>query len=76
MTDEIRHLIRERIRQTGLSQADIARQMGLAPQELSRALRERGKIPPIWETILNHFHLQLTVEPQPVPPHRTDPTPD
>lgn len=62
MTDEIRQFIREQIASTGLSQAEAARQMGLTPQELNRALQDRGKIAPVWQTILDHFGLELTVK--------------
>lgn len=62
VTDEIRDLIRARIAAAGISQAETARQMGLEPQELNRALQGRGKIAPVWQTILDHFNLDLTVK--------------
>jgi transcriptional regulator with XRE-family HTH domain len=64
VNDAIRAVIRAHIQKTGLSQAEVARQMGLEPQELNRALQNRGKIPPVWATILNHFKLKLTAEPK------------
>jgi len=64
VNDAIRAVIRAHIEKTGLSQAEVARQMGLEPQELNRALQSRGKIPLVWVTILHHFKLKLTVEPE------------
>ncbi|WP_344983785.1 hypothetical protein [Deinococcus rubellus] len=62
MNDPIRAKIREKIAQTGVSQAEVARQMGLEPQELNRALQGRGKIAPVWLTILDHFKLELVAK--------------
>lgn len=61
MNDSIRAIVRAEIAKTGLSQAEVARQMGLEPQELNRALRGRGKIAPVWARILDHFNFDLTV---------------
>lgn len=62
VNDEIRDSIRARIAAQGISQAEAARQMGLEPQELNRALQGRGKIAPVWQTILDHFKLDLTTK--------------
>ncbi|UQN10336.1 hypothetical protein [Deinococcus sp. QL22] len=62
MNDSIRAAIRTEIAKTGQSQAEVARQMGMEPQELSRALQKQGKIPPVWVKILDHFNLDLTVK--------------
>lgn len=65
VNDEIRARIRAEIAKQGVSQAEAARQMGLEPQELNRALQGRGKIAPVWQTILDHFGLELTVREKP-----------
>lgn len=64
VNDEIRATIRAEIAKLGVSQAEAARQMGLEPQELNRALQNRGKIAPVWQTILDKFNLELTVKPK------------
>ncbi|MBZ9712152.1 hypothetical protein [Deinococcus multiflagellatus] len=62
MNEDIRAAIRAKITAMGVSQAEAARQMGLEPQELNRALQSRGKIAPVWQTILDYFNLELTVK--------------
>ncbi|WP_146202804.1 helix-turn-helix domain-containing protein [Deinococcus irradiatisoli] len=64
VNDSIRAAVRAEIAKTGQSQAEVARQMGMEPQELSRALQRQGKIPPVWIKILDHFNLDLTVKPK------------
>lgn len=64
VNDEIRATIRAKIANLGISQAEAARQMGLEPQELNRALQSRGRIAPVWQKILDHFKLDLTVKPK------------
>lgn len=64
VNDEIRAAVRARIASLGISQAEAARQMGLEPQELNRALQSRGRIPPVWQKILDHFKLDVTVKPK------------
>lgn len=61
VTDEIRELIRKHIAESGLSQAEVARRMGVQPQNLNRALQERGIIAPIWQRILDYFDLKVIV---------------
>lgn len=61
MTDEIRAIIRERIAESGLSQAEVARRIGIPPQNLNRALQERGMVAPIWTKILDYFDLKIVV---------------
>lgn len=64
VNDKIRAEVRAHIAKLGVSQAKAARQMGLEPQELNRALQGRGKIAPVWKTILDFFGLELTVRPK------------
>lgn len=61
VTDEIRDIIRKHIAESGLSQAEVARQIGVPAQNLNRALQERGMIAPIWQRILDHFGLKIIV---------------
>ena len=61
VTDEIREIIRKQIADSGLSQAEVARQIGIPPQNLNRALQERGLIAPVWQRILDHFDLKIVV---------------
>lgn len=61
VTDEIREIIREHIAESGLSQAEIARQIGVSPQNLNRALKEQGMVAPIWQRILDFFDLKIIV---------------
>lgn len=60
--ESIQGAIFGKIRASGLTQSEIARQLGLKPQALGRALRNGGKIPPIWSRVLDYFDLELTVK--------------
>ncbi len=64
MNSRIRQLVRFSIQAEGLSQAEFARQIGMTPQELNRALQERGKPPAVWQRILGALNLELTALPK------------
>lgn len=63
MTDKIRHTIKVELAKRSMTQTDLANELGISKQHVSRALTgDLGKVPPIWERILNHLGLELTVE--------------
>lgn len=62
MNDDVREQIRRDIQTLGISQAEVARRMGMKPQELNRALRERGKLPQVWQTILDFFGYDVALK--------------
>lgn len=65
MNDEIRAAVKARLKEKGLSQADLARLTGKHPNAISRTLnghKEGGKVPDTWQAILDALDLRLTVE--------------
>lgn len=71
MNEEIRAAVDARLKEKGLSRADLARAMGKTPQEVTRALNGGkgggGKVPGIWQAILEALDLRLTVAPGAAP---------
>jgi ribosome-binding protein aMBF1 (putative translation factor) len=65
VNDEIRRVIREAIDKLPVSQAEFARQIGVKPTVLNRALLHQGKTPEVWEAMFNGLGLELTVKPKP-----------
>ncbi|GAA5438168.1 hypothetical protein Daqu01_03312 [Deinococcus aquaticus] len=66
MNDEIRAAVEARLRDKGMSRADLARATGKLPQAITRALnggKDSGSPPPVWAAILEALDLRLTVEP-------------
>lgn len=67
MNEEIRAKVDARLKEKGLSRADLARVTGATPQAVTRALNDTGgrggSIPPLWAAILEALDLRLTVEP-------------
>lgn len=67
MNDEIRKQVDERLKEKGLTRADLARATNRTPQEITRALNGgkggAGKVPDLWQAILDALDLRLTVEP-------------
>ncbi|GAA5438146.1 helix-turn-helix domain-containing protein [Deinococcus aquaticus] len=66
MNDRVRELIDTRLREKGMSRADLARAIGKTPQTVTRALNGNeggGNVPPLWAAILEALDLRLTVEP-------------
>ncbi|MBZ9750728.1 helix-turn-helix transcriptional regulator [Deinococcus sp. HMF7604] len=67
MNEEIRAKVDARLREKGLSRADLARATGKTPQAITRALnggKDSGSAPPVWAAILEALDLHLTVEPE------------
>ena len=65
MNDEIRAAVKARLKEKGLTQADLARATGKHPNAISRTLnghKDGGKVPEIWAAILEALDLRLTVE--------------
>lgn len=64
VNDEIRKQVRDAIDQLPISQAEFARQIGIKPQVLNRALLHQGKIPEVWEQMFNGLNLELVLRPK------------
>lgn len=66
MNDAVRAAINARLREKGLSRADLARASGLAPTAVTRALngtKGGGTVPPAWAAMLDALGLTLTAVP-------------
>lgn len=67
MNDDIRVKVDARLREKGMSRADLARTVGANQNAITRALNDTGgrggKIPDLWAAILEALDLHLTVEP-------------
>ena len=67
MNEEIRAAVDARLREKGLSRADLARATGIHPNHITRALNtpggRGGNVPPVWQAILDALDLRLTVAP-------------
>lgn len=72
MNDEIRAAVQARLDQKHLTRSDLARMVGSHPNTISRALNGGkdggGKIPDLWQSILEALDLRLTVEAGAAPP--------
>lgn len=62
VNDEIRATVKEAIKRLPISQAAFARQIGVSPKVLNRALLVQGKTPEVWEKMFDALGLQLTVK--------------
>lgn len=66
MNERVRVGVDARLREKGMTRADLARAIGKTPQTVTRALNGNeggGSIPPLWAAILEALDLRLTVEP-------------
>lgn len=62
MTDEIRKAVRERLREKGMSQSELANRSGVREDYVSKVLRgERVKVPGEFGAVLEALGLELTV---------------
>ena len=67
MNDELRSIVEARLKEKGMSRADLARATNKLPQAISRALnggKDSGSPPPVWAAILEALDLKLTAEEQ------------
>lgn len=66
MNEEIRAAVEARLKQKGMTRADLARAVQAQPAHITRALNDTGgrggKIPDLWAAILEALDLRLTVE--------------
>ena len=69
MNAEIRAKVDTRLRQKGMTRADLARATHMHPNAITRALNNTGgrggNVPPVWTAMLKALDLRLTVEPGP-----------
>lgn len=67
MNEEIRAKVDARLKEIGMTRADLARATDRSPQTISRALNGTGEgagtVPALWAAILEALDLRLTVEP-------------
>lgn len=65
MNDELRAIVEARLKEKGMSRADLARATNKLPQAISRALnggKDSGSPPPVWAAILEALDLELTAQ--------------
>ncbi len=62
MTDEIRAQLRQYLKDHNLSQAALAAQVETDRHTISRALSTNGKLPPIWQKMLDALGLELVLQ--------------
>jgi transcriptional regulator with XRE-family HTH domain len=66
MNEEIRAQVDARLKEKGMSRADLARATEMHPNAITRALNNTGgrggNVPPVWLAILEALDLRLTVE--------------
>ena len=66
MNEEIRGLVDTRLKEKGMTRADLARAVEAQPAHISRALNDiggrGGKVPDLWASIFEALDLRLTVE--------------
>lgn len=73
VNDDIRAQFLAQLKEKNISQAELARQLGVPRQHVSRALtgeNPQGKMPPIWAKMLEALNLELTVKPKADAPER------
>lgn len=61
MTDEIRAQLRQYLKDHNLTQTALAAEMGTDRHTVNRALASNGKLPPIWQKMLDALGLELTL---------------
>ena len=66
MNDDVRAAVDARLKQKGMTRADLARATGKTPQTITRALnasgRGAGTVPELWAAILEALDLELTAQ--------------
>lgn len=66
MNEEIRALVEVRLKEKGMTRADLARAVDTRPTHITRALNDTGgrggKVPDLWASIFEALDLRLTVE--------------
>ena len=68
MNPDIRAAVDARLKEKGMSRADLARAVGAQPNNVTRALNDTGgrggSIPKLWADILTALDLELTARPR------------
>lgn len=62
VTEEIRAIVKEVMQERHMTQNQLAEELGVTPQALSRTLNERGKVPGLWKEIFAALGLEITVK--------------
>lgn len=62
---EVRAAVKEAMKREGVSQVELAKELEMSRVNLTRALSGRsGKVPELWQRLLDRFGLELTVRPK------------
>ncbi len=64
MTDDLRLQLRQHLAARHLSQAELGARIGTDRHTISRALATNGKLPPIWQKMLDALGLELVLRPR------------
>ena len=62
MTPELRAALRTYLKRHHISQADLADQLGTDRHTINRALSHNGKVPVIWQQMLDALGLELVLQ--------------
>lgn len=61
MNDDIKRVVRVRLAELGISQAELARRIGTRPQFLSAAMQGKAApLPNLWRKVLDELDLDVT----------------
>lgn len=64
MNAEVRDAVKAALEEKGMTQAELARRVGMERPNLHRLLSGKsGQVPETWQKIFNELGLRLTVEP-------------
>lgn len=64
MTDDLRLQLRQYLSEHGLTQTGLALAVGTDRHTINRALARNGRIPPIWQKMLDNLGLELVLQPK------------
>lgn len=67
MNGRVREGIDTRLKEKGMTRADLARAIGRTPQTITRALNGGeggGSVPPLWAAMLEALDLELSAAPK------------
>lgn len=66
VNDDIRGALLDALQREGITQAELAKRLGVPRQNVNRAIRgdtPQGRVPPLWARMLEELKLELTVKP-------------
>jgi transcriptional regulator with XRE-family HTH domain len=75
MNEAVRSAVKTAMKQKGLSQGQLARDLGLERPAVTRLLSgTSGKVPDTWQKVLDALGLEIVVQEKIISPHHADVT--